>query len=1529
MKSKFLKKAVALMVSAAIVLQTGLVMPLMASAKSELYAADWSALSDTVAITDLGDGWNLTGSNLNLTVEDGVLNAASQANNNNNYLYYQSATIEAAAGKVYRYEFDFKTNTGNNTSNNSSQIATSKTNSGSHYNDFGSSKHAADLGMTDTSKTYAVAIVIDNINKKAAYYAKESGAANYEQKSLADLSEVNNGIIYRTGRNRTDNISNFKVYELTMPTVSVKNNDDSEIKDAKIETEAEATYKVTSSDANTVSAESDNTEVATATVADGVLTVKGVADGKATITVTAAGEDDYEKATQSFEVTVGSPKEVQVIVNYYITDTTDAVPTLTQGTFTKIVDDTIVAEDLTLADVVQDDAKYVYNENASNATALPYTVVGENNVINVYFDKILKAGALTVNCKAGDTVIQTITPSVADKYTGDKFTYSYPAYIVKDNNIYKVDATAYGKEVELKSETITEDVEYAVYKENTVAAFIEGEDISGSTVMVNTGDNRLSGLNAKRGWSKEQEFFTAAEKGIYKVTLRGYSNNVNSDRTFEITKNSTKVEEYSLKSISINAIKDFVAENVELNEGDKLGFKPSDGQVSIDYILIEKTGELPATISGTVDAGVKSVTLTKKGEGNEPITGTIDGTTATFKDVEPGEYTLGYELNDEFVLDSELTTDITVTVDNATAFAIKTKAKTYKVAIKDVENIKSARLEQGSGENIKVVQRIVKADNGGKIEFDVPKGTYKIYIACEDGFKLNTAAEGFTRDVVVEGDMEIELPLIEDATEKFAVVGTVGEGVESVTLVHSDDKFEGEIADGKVTFNVPAGEYEIEYELKAGYVADGDVAKTLTVTEADNNAFTINTKIKTYTVSGTAPADKVEKVALTLKDDEDAKAVEATVEENGTFSFADVAPGSYTITYTLKDGVDTEKYDVVVKVGDTAANVVEVTTADVTNISVTVSEKTYDDKTVKAELIHTLAQQGGSNTAGKTVDLAEHYYNNWGAESGWIATVYSQFGFNEADLPEKANAVVSAKLTFKAKSSRGTYTMDVANVALDTIDLTGEQADWIIPMLAKPTVLKTFSLPATYTECEADVTAAVKNMIANGEKEVLFAFSGGAAGGNIYGKGAAEADQPKLEIVISTKPAVEYTLKYVDADGTELKNVTKDGFVGMPFGAEADDKKDFTLETKDEDGNVTAAQKYIYVSGGDVITLTDNAENNVITLTYKAAGKYKVTVNAKGSDEADLGKVGEAEVFEGDSVKIPYARYIVKDSKVYFLAAGASIDNEYNKQVAVTNADVTETLNYALQSDIESVYFSEAEDIDGFTDNDVSNAGIRCSMGKGGDIEGEDAVTLATLPAGKYKVYVGAWGGGKTDESQSTYTFTAGETSVMAVTTTGSHVPGESAEFTVDADTVVKVAKTTAGTSMACLDYIMVVKVNETPATPSPSPSTDPDPDNTPTPSPTPSTDPDNTPTPDTDPVFDVEKAADGKVQIKANAANDGGYAYIVTYAADGSCTSIKIVELPKAKDGTAQSADTVPAGAKVFVWKADMTPYCSVVTIQ
>ena len=168
----------------------------------------------------------------------------------------------------------------------------------------------------------------------------------------------------------------------------------------------------------------------------------------------------------------------------------------------------------------------------------------------------------------------------------------------------------------------------------------------------------------------------------------------------------------------------------------------------------------------------------------------------------------------------------------------------------------------------------------------------------------------------------------------------------------------------------------------------------------------------------------------------------------------------------------------------------------------------------EATLDHTASVQGGSNEAGKFIDLESHYYNNWGSTS-WAAQAYAQFSF---DIPA-GEEVTKAEFTFTANCG-GRYddrALDICYMPVGTSRISS-LAD--IPELSAKTGTEVASLSdikrtdATHT---VDATDAVKAMVDANQNYIIFVMSNGVAGGQIYGKGSANY-KPALSITTSYDP---------------------------------------------------------------------------------------------------------------------------------------------------------------------------------------------------------------------------------------------------------------------------------------------------------------------------------------------------------------------------------------------------------------------------
>ena len=279
-------------------------------------------------------------------------------------------------------------------------------------------------------------------------------------------------------------------------------------------------------------------------------------------------------------------------------------------------------------------------------------------------------------------------------------------------------------------------------------------------------------------------------------------------------------------------------------------------------------------------------------------------------------------------------------------------------------------------------------------------------------------------------------------------------------------------------------------------------------------------------------------------------------------------------------------------------------------------------------------------------------------------------------------------------------------------------------------------------------------------------------------------DNLKITTDVSADPVANYSIKYQLSNGTEIKTVPgKTGAVG-----EAP-----TLLDSDKASFVEKDVKYIYVSDNASALSVASDDSTVVTVTVRAAETYSIVVNMVDSNEAPIGSLDTVTAWEGDSVKVAYPRYVIANDSLYFKDASS---NEYNYSFTASSNDPI-AIEYALQ-DSKPVYYQEGETI--FTNNNVSNANIRCSMGAGGDVS--ESTTITTLQPGTYKISTAVWGGGRNEGQNSTYTFTLGSDSFEAQTT-GSWTRGEGV-ITINEAADLTVAKTTVGTRGACIDYVLI-----------------------------------------------------------------------------------------------------------------------------
>ena len=264
---------------------------------------------------------------------------------------------------------------------------------------------------------------------------------------------------------------------------------------------------------------------------------------------------------------------------------------------------------------------------------------------------------------------------------------------------------------------------------------------------------------------------------------------------------------------------------------------------------------------------------------------------------------------------------------------------------------------------------------------------------------------------------------------------------------------------------------------------------------------------------------------------------------------------------------------------------------------------------------------------------------------------------------------------------------------------------------------------------------------------------------------------------------VEYTVKYVDEEGIELKaSSTNSGAPGAAITVGDVEKASFVAE----------GQKYIYKSD-DAADKTIAADGTtVVTVTFRKAASYTLFAKYNGN------VISSAAVYEGDNgnVYVPY--YQLVDGKLYGTPMVDKGTLSYG-QVTVSNvtADVDVNVSYTEDATQNAVFFAEAENIstlkayeDGYTNIRMSNGAVAYAQA--------DGAVIVNLPAGKYTV-TSASRAGTTD-------FYAGTTQVLEVASTGSVVTTTGDEFTLTKSTDITVSE---GSTLAYFDYVLIRKTGE------------------------------------------------------------------------------------------------------------------------
>lgn len=456
---------------------------------------------------------------------------------------------------------------------------------------------------------------------------------------------------------------------------------------------------------------------------------------------------------------------------------------------------------------------------------------------------------------------------------------------------------------------------------------------------------------------------------------------------------------------------------------------------------------------------------------------------------------------------------------------------------------------------------------------------------------------------------------------------------------------------------------------------------------------------------------------------------------------------------------------------------------------------------ITATLVHTASSYSGT-TAGaftSTIDAEKEHINNSKFSGTWAGAAYAEFSIT---IPE-GQTIQSATLTWNGVGSSKNRATDVmyANAGL-TLNYTSEGEDALGSGTGKAdlaaTKITNVSFPANKTTAfNTDVTDAVKESA--GQGYVIFKFTNNPGGGDLVGKGAAEG-APVLTIVTTDASAMtSYTVKFTDAAGNELKEAVKyDVLIGNEATASAADMAAFF--------NADNTMKYIYVSGNQTITATENAESNVITLVFREAEKWNYTINAVDGDGNALKTLKQGTNFEAEKFDVAYAAYINVNGTIYKSSKQSSDGKGYYFTLDLNADNVTKDITFTASDITGVVYFSEAEDIEGLTLTTNSNTFIRSSNGASAYAADGDVV-FTTLPNGKYKLATVICDA--TKNAGSVWNFKAGEQNIFEFTAGSVNwAEGTSEEFELNAASTDIILVKNGGMNQG-VDLIYIIKTGD------------------------------------------------------------------------------------------------------------------------
>ena len=284
----------------------------------------------------------------------------------------------------------------------------------------------------------------------------------------------------------------------------------------------------------------------------------------------------------------------------------------------------------------------------------------------------------------------------------------------------------------------------------------------------------------------------------------------------------------------------------------------------------------------------------------------------------------------------------------------------------------------------------------------------------------------------------------------------------------------------------------------------------------------------------------------------------------------------------------------------------------------------------------------------------------------------------------------------------------------------------------------------------------------------------------------------KLEY-LDAASVTNYTVKYVDAQGNELKASTQ-GQGNQGKVVELTDKEKAAIYSTD------GSKKYVYDSDDAADNALAADGSTVITVKFREANTWSYTLKCVDGEGNTLKEI-PGKAFEGETVTPGYPYALNANGTLYTTDKTQSADQKgFQMSFDLTEDGLVKEITYTASETTDVVYFAEGEEIDGMTKCGNTNTAVRSSMAGSAYVDNEEGVKLTTLKAGTYKIHAILCDASKTPSVEFKFTIGTQEVSVVAGTINWDEQTTD--EFTLTEDTPVIIQK--GGNNNQGLDLVYI-----------------------------------------------------------------------------------------------------------------------------